>query len=99
MASGGIIRAKAALRGPKELSSLPSVLRPLEGAETPGRSPWAVSSLSDVPEWLPQGMEQTSFLVPRLPERQSLGRGWVDGRWSRARTGKMPTGRESRGEK
>lgn len=91
VAPGTIIRNEAGMSGPRN-SLLLSLLSPLEGVvQLSSRlSPLSLMSLGD----FPQRMEQVSFLVPRLPERQSLGKEWVDGQWSRTRTGQMPMSRE-----
>lgn len=95
VAPGGIIRDEAGMSGPKN-SLLLSLLSPPEGVvQLPSRlSPLSLMSLGG----LPQRMGQVNFPVPRLPERQSLGKGWVDGQWSRTRTGQMPMRREFKGE-
>ena len=76
VAPGSIIRVEAGMSGPKN-SLLLSLLSRLESVVqlSSGLSPLSLMSLGG----FPQRMGQVSFLVPRLPERQSLGKGWVDG--------------------
>ena len=91
VAPGSIIRVEAGMSGPKN-SLLLSLLSRLESVVqlSSGLSPLSLMSLGG----FPQRMGPVSFLVPRLPERQSLGKGWVDGQWSRTRTGQRPMRRE-----
>ena len=91
VAPGSIIRVEAGMSGPKN-SLLLSLLSRLESVVqlSSGLSPLSLMSLGG----FPQRMGQVSFLVPRLPERQSLGKGWVDGQRSRTRTGQRPMRRE-----